>query len=520
MGTESPWSWPRREPGPLKPSTTDTALLSVESVSIRFGGVTALEDVTFRVAPGAICGLIGPNGAGKTTLFNCISRLYDPHAGSIRFDGRPLSGVPRHEIAPLGIARTFQNVALFATMSTRDNVRVGAHALARGGFLVNALALPLAAREERRIAERAEALIEEFGLERVADRPVGELPFGLRKRVELARALAIEPKLLLLDEPAAGLNHEEVDALGDEIRAIRDRRGVAILLVEHHMNLVMRVSDQVVALDFGRIIADGRPDEVRANPNVVRAYLGAARVSGPILEAKGLTAFYGSIQALFGLDFNVEDGGVTALLGANGAGKTTTLRALSGLIRREGDIRLRGKPIGALPTETIARLGVAHVPDGRGTFTDLTVEENLRLGAYVRSDRAGVRRDFDRVFAYFPRLAERRRQQAGTLSGGEQQMLAISRALLMRPSLLMLDEPSFGLAPLVVAEIFRILAAINRDEGVSMLIVEQNASLALDLADRAVLIETGTRGDERSVAGASRRRRGAPRLSRLLRCAA
>ncbi len=210
-----------------------------------------------------------------------------------------------------------------------------------------------------------------------------------------------------------------------------------------------------------------------------------------MLEVKGLKAYYGSAQALFGLDFAVEEGGVTALLGANGAGKTTTLRALSGLIRREGDIRLQGKPIGALSAEDIARLGVAHVPDGRGTFTDLTVEENLRLGAYVRSDRSGVRRDFDRVFGYFPRLAERRPQQAGTLSGGEQQMLAISRALLMRPNLLMLDEPSFGLAPLVVAEIFRILGAINRDEGVSMLIVEQNASLALDLADSALLIETG-----------------------------
>jgi branched-chain amino acid transport system ATP-binding protein len=262
--------------GTAEADPSGSALLSVENVSLRFGGVTALDDVTFRVAPGAICGLIGPNGAGKTTLFNCISRLYDPHAGSIRFDGRPLSGAPRHAIPALGIARTFQNVALFATMTTRDNVCVGAHSLARGGFLANALALPLAGREERRLAERAEALIAEFGLQHVADRPVGELPFGVRKRVELARALAVGPKLLLLDEPAAGLNHQEVDALSEEIRAIRDRRGVAILLVEHHMNLVMRVSDQVVALDFGRIIADGRPEEVRAHPSVVRAYLGQA----------------------------------------------------------------------------------------------------------------------------------------------------------------------------------------------------------------------------------------------------
>jgi branched-chain amino acid transport system ATP-binding protein len=211
----------------------------------------------------------------------------------------------------------------------------------------------------------------------------------------------------------------------------------------------------------------------------------------PILEVKALEAWYGQARALGGVDFEVEEGGATAVLGANGAGKTTILRALSGLIRRSGDIRFRGRPIGALSTEDIARLGVAHVPDGRGTFTDLTVEENLRLGAYVRSDRQGVRADFDRVFGFFPRLQERRRQQAGTLSGGEQQMLAIARALLMRPSLLMLDEPSFGLAPLVVEEIFRVLGEINRHEGVSLLIVEQNASLALDLADRAVLIETG-----------------------------
>ncbi|MEJ8572311.1 ABC transporter ATP-binding protein [Microbaculum marinum] len=214
-------------------------------------------------------------------------------------------------------------------------------------------------------------------------------------------------------------------------------------------------------------------------------------MSEPILSVRGLEAWYGRIQALFGLDFEVAAGGVTTLLGANGAGKTTTLRALSGMIQTSGDILLADTPIRGKATEDIVRLGVAHVPEGRGTFTAMTVEENLQLGAMTRRDTGGIAEDIDRIYDYFPRLAERRRQQAGTLSGGEQQMLAISRALMLRPRLMLLDEPSFGLAPLIVEELFAILRRLKDEQGLSMLVVEQNASMALDLADEAYLMETG-----------------------------
>jgi branched-chain amino acid transport system ATP-binding protein len=210
-----------------------------------------------------------------------------------------------------------------------------------------------------------------------------------------------------------------------------------------------------------------------------------------LLEAQGLKAGYGPTHVLHGLDFLVEEGGVTALLGANGAGKTTTLRAVCGMIRTEGAVRFQGQPITGRPTEDIVRLGIAHVPDGRGTFMELTVEENFRLGAYIRTDRDEVRADFERMWALFPRLQQRWRQQAGTLSGGEQQMLAIARALLLRPRLLLMDEPSFGLAPLIVQEIFGIMRRIREESGVGILLVEQNANLALELADRAYLLETG-----------------------------
>ncbi len=210
-----------------------------------------------------------------------------------------------------------------------------------------------------------------------------------------------------------------------------------------------------------------------------------------LLEVTGLCAFYGNTQALFGIDFSLEQGKVTAILGANGAGKTTTLRSLCQTTRTSGSVKLDGQELVGKSTERIVRMGVAQVPDGRGTFTGLTTEENLRLGAITRRDKAEVALDLERMYERFPRLKERRNQQAGTLSGGEQQMLAISRALMLRPKLLLLDEPSFGLAPLIVVEIYRILRQINETDGVSMLLVEQNAAIALELAHDAYLLETG-----------------------------
>jgi len=210
-----------------------------------------------------------------------------------------------------------------------------------------------------------------------------------------------------------------------------------------------------------------------------------------LLEVKGLHASYGRTRVLHGIDFAMEKGSITALLGANGAGKTTTLRALCAMVKTQGEIRFEGERVEHRATEDIVRLGVAHVPDGRGTFLNLSTEENLRLGGYVRRDKRAVESDVERMFGYFPRLRERRRQQAGTLSGGEQQMLAVSRALMLAPKLMLLDEPSFGLAPLLVRELFAILRAINQKEQISMLLVEQNAAMALDLADHAYLIETG-----------------------------
>ena len=347
------------------------------------------------------------------------------------------------------------------------------------------------------------------GLEDKAWLPAASLPYGSQRLVEIARALASEPQLLLLDEPAAGMNAAERTHLVERIRAIRDS-GITVLLVEHDIELVMGISEWVYVLDYGKLIAQGRPEVVRQDPAVIEAYLGVKRQQGSdlcqtrdlvsagcpepeeLLTVRDLSTAYGSIQALHGVSFSVPKGEVVAVLGANGAGKTTLLHTISGLLRpKAGAVSYQGVEITHVAPEKIAAKGLCHVPEGRRLFRELSVEKNLMVGSSGRKDwRRTQNDDIAYVYELFPVLGERRTQPAGTLSGGEQQMLAIGRALMGRPELLLLDEPSMGLAPLVVERIFEALAKLNRD-GLTMLMVEQSAEMALSLAHRGVVLQTG-----------------------------
>jgi len=466
-----------------KGRAVSAALLEIRGARKRFGGVVAVDDVSFDVRRGEFVSIIGPNGAGKTSVFNLITGAYAPDGGEIRLDGHSLVGKSLTAIARLGVARTFQTLQLFGSMRAVDNVVVALEARGVRGS---------------QAYHRARRLLEDVGLADRAHALAHDLSFGQQRMLELARALAAEPKMLLLDEPTSGLSRGEVAALVEQLRRLR-ASGLTILMIEHDLRTVMAESDRVVVLHRGRTLATGTPADVRNHPDVVAAYLGeslerprraaSAGKGNVLLAVEELVTDRGDVRALDGVRLDVREGELLAIVGANGAGKSTLLGTLAGLYPpRSGRVTLCGEPIHGMPAEEIVRRGIALVPERRHVFEDLTVARNLELGAYARGGADDA--ELDRVYTLFPRLAERARLRAGTLSGGEQQMLAIARGLLAKPSLLLLDEPSLGLAPRVVAEIFDALDAVRR-AGTTIVLVEQNALAALPLADRFAVMERG-----------------------------
>jgi ABC-type branched-subunit amino acid transport system ATPase component len=489
------------------------ALLEITDVSVRFGGLQALSGVSVDVETGYVTGLIGPNGAGKTTLFNVVTGLQPPAGGKVVMDGNDITYAKPHRRARVGMSRTFQRLETFGTLSVRDNVLVAAEM--RHGW----------SREKFDPAAVTDEVIERTNLGAVAAERVDTLPTGTARLVEVARALAAKPRLILLDEPSAGLNESETNELGALLRSLA-ADGLAVLLVEHDMGFVMGTCSRIHVLDFGSIIAVGTPAEIQADPMVRSAYLGSGpddeeivdadaqadvatlarvvsaeadehaeaptpsegTVGAPLLELRGVDAGYGAIDVLFGVDLALYPGEVHALLGPNGAGKSTTLKVASAQVPvNRGEVVFLGEPLGKRSPDDLARAGLCLVPEGRGIFPNLTVTENLRMATYAGAHLKDV---LERAFTRFPRLAERRKQLAGTLSGGEQQMLSMARAMSTDPQVLLLDELSMGLAPLVVETLYEVVRTIAA-EGLSILIVEQFAHEVLGVASSASIMLNG-----------------------------
>ncbi|MFP1677283.1 ATP-binding cassette domain-containing protein [Alloalcanivorax sp. C16-2] len=468
--------------------------LALKGLTMRFGGVRAVDDLSMTVPPGAVTSLIGPNGAGKTTVLNMVSGFYPPTEGRFALGEQPLAAGRAFRIARHGVARTYQTSQLFDTLTVADNVALAACRGKLGGLLGARRFLAPEARD------RAASLLAFCGYRGALDIPASQLPHVDRRLVEIARALAMDPDALLLDEPAAGLSREDTDRLADLLHAIADA-GVAVMVVEHDMELVMKVSDQVVVLDTGRLLAAGEPETVRADPAVRRAYLGEdldqarpvadrpARGGPEWLGVNRLVAGYGAEPVLHEVSLKVREGEMVALLGANGAGKSTLMRALAGLHPvQAGGVHLDGRALERMPAEAIVNQGLVLVPEGRQVFPELSVQDNIRLGAFLCPQDREVR--LEEMFERFPRLRERRHQRAGLLSGGEQQMLAVARGLMSRPRVLLLDEPSLGLAPKIIDELFTALDRLRRED-MTIVLVDQMAALALSLADRAYVIEGG-----------------------------
>jgi len=486
----------------------ETAGLLARGVGVHFEGLVALDGVDLHLARGEILGLIGPNGAGKTTLVNVLTGFQQPDKGAVLVDGKDCTGLPAHSFARTGVLRTFQAARLFPDFTVRENVELAA--LTTGQTRSQASAL-------------AEEQLDLLGLGARADVRAATLSYGEARLAGIARALAGRPRYLLLDEPAAGLSPREATDLVHSISAIRDRAGCGILVIEHNMKLIMDVCDRVTVLARGLIIATDTPQQVQKDEQVRLSYLGEPDTSrsgrvrrpaqagsvkkpsevdmtsqtgsdtAPLLKIDDLSVRYGQVRALEKASLSVPAGGFVSVIGPNGAGKSTLMAAIAGLVAAaSGTIVFDGRRLDTgVPVERRVAEGIALVPEGRRILSNLTVEENLRVGATLKRHTPQHAERLESVLARFPILRERFRGYAGKLSGGEQQQLAIARALLAAPRLILLDEPSLGLAPLMIDAVYQTLDALHAD-GLSILLVEQNASRALAASDYAYVIRNGS----------------------------
>ena len=487
--------------------------LEVKHLTMRFGGLVAVNDLNFNADQRDITAIIGPNGAGKTTVFNCLTGFYRPTVGELTFHG--INGpvlleqkdgfmIPRE-----GLARTFQNIRLFAKMSTLENLIVAQHnplMTASGFSILGLLGVGAYRAAEREAVDLAKFWLERTGLTAKADWNAGALPYGDQRKLEIARAMCTRPRLLCLDEPAAGLNPRETADLSQLLKSIRDEQEVSILLIEHDMGMVMA---HLRPHRGARLRPQDRRRGARGDPQrrggdqglSGRARGGGAAARGGgrprpgrgalMLRLEDVHTFYGNIEALKGVSVDVEQGQIVTIIGSNGAGKSTLLMTICGSPKAsKGRVVYDGRDITRLATYDIVNLGISQSPEGRRIFPRMTVWENLQMGAVPNQER-WFEQDVEKVFTLFPRLKERIGQRGGTLSGGEQQMLAIGRALLARPRMLLLDEPSLGIAPILVQQIFKAIVEINKTDGLTILLVEQNAYQALKIAHRGYVLATG-----------------------------
>ena len=479
----------------VPPQPAGGSVLEVRDLGKRFGGIRAVAGVSFAVADRSLHALIGPNGAGKTTAFNLISGMFVPDSGSVLLEGRPIGGLSPDRATRAGIGRSFQITNLFGGLSVRENVRLAAQARDRQRFGIWAPAERLA-----QVNDETAQIIRAMGLEGVEAAQASTLSYGGQRLLDMSLALAVRPRLLLLDEPLAGLSAAERERVGNLIRSMATR--LPVLLVEHDIDRVFQIADAVTVMNDGQVLVDGTVEDARTSPKVQQVYIGAgahalaarthesAAQAEVLLQLVDVDTFYGKSHILRGVSFDVHRHEIVALLGRNGAGKSTLLKTIVGITPPEhGLITLHGASLAGQASAQITRRGVSYVPQGRGLFAGMSVAENMELGRLRRRNGAGVHWDEERIFAFFPRIRQRWRSPADYLSGGEQQMVAVARALSGDTQVLLLDEPFEGLAPAVVEELFEAFDKLRHE--VSIVIVDHHLDLALALSDRTVALERG-----------------------------